>query len=44
MEAILKGASAVHAREVHSRAERDSLERLLIETYQPILNIQLRSG
>lgn len=41
-EAAQLGATHVHARAVGQAASRDSLEELLIRTYQPPLNNQLR--
>lgn len=41
-EAVLRGATHVHAMEVPQAAQRALIERALIEAYQPPLNTQLR--
>ena len=41
-EAVLKGATAIHAHAVTDPRERADLERRLIEYYQPVLNLQYR--
>lgn len=39
-EAIRSGASHIHARVVQNAAERDQIEKILIQTYNPPLNTQ----
>ena len=41
-EALLMGATAVHAHVLQPETERETLKRLLIEKYQPELNILYR--
>jgi excinuclease UvrABC nuclease subunit len=41
-EAARLGATHVHARVVPQAASRDTVERELIQAYQPPLNVQLR--
>jgi excinuclease UvrABC nuclease subunit len=41
-EAMRNGATAIHAFVVQQATERDRLERLLIQYWQPQLNTQLR--
>ena len=41
-QALLMGATAVHARGVQLGTQRETMERLLIEKYQPELNILYR--
>lgn len=39
VEALAKGATAIHARVIVSEDERNQVEQLLIEKYQPELNL-----
>lgn len=41
-EAVRLGATHVHARAVPQQSQRDSLEKQLIQAFQPRLNIQLK--
>ncbi len=43
-EAVKLGATHIHARVVTHQAERDALEKQLIQAYQPRLNVQLKGG
>ena len=43
-EAVRAGATQIHAMVEHLQAERDRLERLLIQHLQPPLNAQHRGG
>ena len=40
--AMQLGATHVHAITVEQAATRDQIERLVIATYQPVLNVQLK--
>lgn len=41
-EAIRHGATHIHARVVHLQSDRDTIERLLIQTFKPKLNVLLK--
>lgn len=41
-EAARLGASHIHAKVVSLQSQRDSIERQLIQDYQPRLNVQLK--
>ena len=43
-EAARLGATHIHARVVTNQAERDTLEKHLIQAYQPRLNVQLKNS
>lgn len=43
-EAQSLGATHVHAKGIGKKADRDSIEGILIEQFQPRLNVQLRNG
>lgn len=43
-EAVKLGATHIHARVVTHQAERDALEKQLIQAYQPRLNVQLKNS
>ena len=43
-EALLMGATAIHARVVQLEAERNTMEQLLIDKYQPELNVLYRES
>lgn len=42
--AAQRGATAILAKVVHTQAERDALESLMIGNFNPVLNTQLRTG